>query len=382
MRFTRQSFPLLVAMALLPTLGGPSRAPAQDADVEKLITQLGSDDEAQRAEATKKLKELGEKAAPPLRKAAKEHADVDVRLRAGLVLREIEAPLTREVHILKGHTATVWTVAVSRDGKRAVSGSDDKTARVWDLESGKELRSWNLGWNVHAVDITADGKQAAVGAATFALYDLEKDRLLKEVKPGAAISRLVLSADGAFALWGDWNGNVVLWDLKEWKQVREFKGHTAVIGGLAFVDKDTILTAAHDRTMRLWDLHGGKELRRYEGHTEAIDNLALSPDGKHALTASWDRTVRLWDIKEGKEIRVFQGQTAPVVGVAFLPGGKRFVTAGHDKTVRVWDVATGKEVRRYENHTDAVWKLAVTRDGRHVLSASQDHTIRVWPLPK
>src|SRR5207249_3578492 len=133
----------------------------------RLVEDLGSDDFDVRQAASKKLVAIGEPALEALRKALK-HADPDVRLRAVVLVRAIEKSLYGEDLILTGHTNQVVCLALSRDGRLAVSGGNDSTARVWDLQTGKELRLLDgIKGRVWGVSLSPDGKQVlAAGSAT------------------------------------------------------------------------------------------------------------------------------------------------------------------------------------------------------------------------
>src|SRR5262249_44967467 len=116
----------------------PAKTPAEWL---KLIDQLGDDNT--RAAAQKKLEALGEDVLPALRRASKSHDDVDVRLRAVLVVAAIDKKTYREVRAYEGHTDGPIAFALSPDGKKMVSGCwgnlTEHVARIWDVKSGKEL---------------------------------------------------------------------------------------------------------------------------------------------------------------------------------------------------------------------------------------------------
>src|SRR5919198_906822 len=138
---------LLVAAVVLALAHVPGRAAPEAGEIDRLIEQLGSDDAAKRQEAAKRLEEIGEPAVEPLRKAAKSHADPDVRLRAAVTARAIEKKTWGEVRKIDAHKGWVHRVVLTPDGKRAVSAAADGLA-LWDLETGKEVRRFgeNHGW--------------------------------------------------------------------------------------------------------------------------------------------------------------------------------------------------------------------------------------------
>jgi WD40 repeat protein len=199
---------------------------------------------------------------------------------------------------LAGHTAEVVAVAFPRGG-RLLSGSCDKSIRLWDLESGRELSRFDgHTLTVKALSVSPDGKQFLSAGADATLR---------------------------------------LWDLARGKEVRRFSGHDGAVTGVAFSpDGRTFLSGGLDNSVRLWDLTGGRERQRFTGHTRPVQAVAFSPDGKRVLSAGSDRTVRLWDVATGKEVRRFEGHTGVVCAVAFFPDGRRAVSAGADRVVRVW----------------------------------------------
>jgi hypothetical protein len=357
-----------VALLLLPCLALPLSA-AEDAEVARLIRQLGSEEFAERQEAARKLVDIGEPALPALRKAAADHPDAEVRRSAGGARDKVIEGLFGLTRTFDGHTAQVNCVAVTPDGKHALTGGLDATLRLWDTASGREVwRQQEAPGGVWCVAVSPDGQYAL---SSLGMYE-----------KGAGWVR---GSDHAIRLW----------DLSTRKLVRTFEGHTDELRGLAFSpDGKYALSASLDGTARLWEVSTGKEVRRFEGHTGALRMCALSADGKRALTSSLDGTARAWDVASGKEISRFEGHHADVLVAAFTPDGRFAVSGGADMVVRLWDVRTGQEVRRFEGHTSVVFNLAVSPDGRRLLSASgmrevgrgsyapcgEDNEVRLWDL--
>ena len=298
-----------------------------------------------------------------------------------------ERELPALLRTFEGHIGSVNCVAITPDGKNAVSASEDRTLRLWDLQSGECLRTFKGHTNsVRALAITPDGVHALSASldGTLRLWDLQSGECLRTFKGHTDfVAGVAITPDGKRALSASGDMTLRLWDLRSGKSLRTFKGHTDFVAGVAITpDGKRALSASADGdgTLRLWDLQSGENLRTFEGHTNSFNCVAITPDGRYALSASGDKTLRLWDLQSGECVRTFEGHTDDVEGVAITPDGKYALSASGDKTLRLWDLGSGKNLRTFEGHTDSVHDVAISPDGRYALSASWDKTLRLWDL--
>jgi WD40 repeat protein len=220
-----------------------------------------------------------------------------------VIVRVGDTKTGKVTQTLQGHKSGVHTVAFSPNADRVVSGSIDKTLRLWDVAGGKEIRQFpGITDQVRSVDYSADGKQILSGH----------------------------SGPGSDFL-------VRLWDADAGKELRKFKAHTQDVTAVLFLpDGKSLISASSDGAAILWDADNGKELRRMT-HTGGIYGAALSPDGKRLLTAGFgDRTVRLWEVATAREIKSFDGHGGAALGVAFSPDGGFALSSDARNTIRLW----------------------------------------------
>jgi WD40 repeat protein len=168
----------------------------------------------------------------------------------------------------------------SPDGKYVLTGSWDQTARLWQTETGSEVRlfEWNYGI-VSAVAFSPDGRHVLTACGELIM--------IAPAGPGDKTARL--------------------WEAETGRQVRSFKGHTDSLTSVAFsTDGRDVLTGGGDRTARVWAARTGREVRRFKGHIGWVMSVAFSPDRRYVLTGSLDVTARLWEAATGREVRRFR----------------------------------------------------------------------------
>jgi WD40 repeat protein len=296
-------------------------------------------------------------------------------------IRLWDAATGRELRQLKGHDATVFSLAFAPDGKTLASGSQDGTVRLWDVAAGKELRQLKgHGAGVLVVAFSPDGKTLLSEShdRTARLWDAAAGKELLSVAghKSNGTSNAAFSPDGAlFAVVGE-DRVINLYDAKTGKSVRQCKGHTADAEALAFArDGKTLVSGGVDMTVRVWEVATGKELRQLDGGKTWVNAVAVSPDGKLVATALQNGLVRLLDAESGKELSVLRGHTDRPKTVDFSPDGKTLASGAIDGSVRLWDVARGEETFA-SGGTVAV--MALSPDGKLLATGGRESVVRLW----
>ncbi len=285
------------------------------------------------------------------------------------------------------YKSTILAYALSPDGIRLLTASDDTTVRLWDEETGRCLRVLKGHTNsVSSVAWSPDQRYAlsAANDNTLRLWDVETGRCLRVLKghTNRALS-VAWSLDQRHALSGSGHPDktVRLWDVETGRCLRVLEGHTAAIYSLAWSgDQLRALSGSWDKTVRLWDVKAGRCLRVLEGHTDFVWAVAWSDDQRRALSGSEDKTVRLWDVETGHCLRILEGHTGVVRSVACKADGRHALSGSNDGIVRLWDVETGRCLRVLEGHTSGIRSVAWSADQRRAFSGDQRGGIRIWDL--
>ncbi len=295
-----------------------------------------------------------------------------------------DAPALDRV-LSQGDSAPVLAVAVSGDGRRAVSGSRDGTVRVWDVESGRCLAKLKGHTDaVLGVAVSGDGRRAlsASDGHTAWVWDLESGRCLAKLEGHTAPVRgVAVSGDGRRAVSGSDDRTLRVWDLETWHCMAMLGGHADCVLGVAVSgDGRRAVSGSLNGAARMWDLESGRCLATLESHAARVFGVAVSRDGRRAVSGSSDGTARVWDMESGRCLATLEGHAARVWCVAMDGDGRRAVSGSVDRTVRVWDLESGRCVATLKGHTGGVRGVAVSDDGRRVVSGSSDGTVRVWDL--
>jgi eukaryotic-like serine/threonine-protein kinase len=302
-------------------------------------------------------------------------------------------PKVEPILEFKGHTDWVNRVCYSPDGKALITSGRDKTIRIWDPASGKEIaKIKDLPANALALAVSPDGGQVATTAGKWnkekqfwlgeiAIYDIKTGKLTKSIKGhGEPIEAMAFHPDGKKLATASNDGTAKVWNLGDGKELFTLKGHTGPVASIAYsADGKLIATGGDDKTVKLWNADDGKEIKTLKGPARRVGTVAFTKDGKYLAGGSQDGTITIWEVATGKDIHVLKAEEG-VLAVAFSADGSKLASGGWEKVVRIWDVKSGKELGGLNGHALPITSVVFSGDGLRVVSASNDQTIRIWEV--
>ena len=337
---------------------------------------------------------------------------------------------------LVGHTGFVTSLTFSPDGGILASASEDKTIRFWNMTTGKNVKTLTGHTGVvTSLDFSPDGGILASGGKedhfnpnngvpdrTVRLWDVATGKNVQIFTGYIGVNSVVFSPDAGSLAVGYHTGSVVL-DIATGSRAQVFRGHTSTVFSVAFSpDGSTLASGSFDGTVLLskvipihegpkarlgkgtihdiqfsadntrlavassvgiwlYDAETCQEVAMLTGHTGGVSSVVFSPDSSTLASASWDDTVRLWDVDTGSHIKTFdRGLSSFDNGIAFSPDGGTLAIGSHG-VVRLWDVATGENTLTLTTDERQFVKGIAFNHKGSILAASENSVIHLWDVP-
>nr|XP_035930224.1 dynein assembly factor with WDR repeat domains 1 isoform X6 [Halichoerus grypus] len=238
--------------------------------------------------------------------------------------------------VLRAHILPLTNVALNKSGSCFITGSYDRTCKVWDTASGEELH-------------TLEGHRNVVYAIAF--NNPYGDKI----------------ATGSF------DKTCKLWSAETGKCYHTFRGHTAEIVCLSFNPQSTLVaTGSMDTTAKLWDIQNGEEVFTLTGHSAEIISLSFNTSGNRIITGSFDHTVAVWEADTGRKVYTLIGHCAEISSALFNWDCSLILTGSMDKTCMLWDATNGKCVATLTGHDDEILDSCFDYTGKLIATASAD----------
>ncbi|XP_076872528.1 pleiotropic regulator 1 [Brachyhypopomus gauderio] len=241
--------------------------------------------------------------------------------------------------VISGHLGWVRSIAVEPGNQWFVTGSADRTIKIWDLASGKLKLS--LTGHISTV------RGVAVSTRSPYLFSCGEDKQVK------------------------------CWDLEYNKVIRHYHGHLSAVYDLDLHPTiDVLVTCSRDATARVWDIRTKANVHTLTGHTNTVATVKCQSAEPQIITGSHDTTVRLWDLIAGKTRATLTNHKKSVRAVALHPRQYTFATGSPDN-IKQWRFPDGDFIQNLSGHNAIINTLAVNSDGV-LVSGADNGTIHLW----
>ena len=287
---------------------------------------------------------------------------------------------------MSGHTGVVYGLAFTKDGS-LVSGSWDRSVKVWNVKERKESQSFMLRQFQPDLQYALTGVACSPDGKLLALCGEEKVVKLVDAKTGQivhlleghddVVARVAFSPDGKLLASAGFDGVICVWDILTGKVKHTLTGHTTWVFSVAFSpDGRTLVSGGFDRTVRLWDPIKGVARGILGRHKGGVRSVVFSADGQMVASAGADKAVKVWSLAKLEVIHTLKGHEDTIRAISFSPDGKFLASGGEDSTVRLWDLDKGKESGTHR-FNDSIRDVVYSPRGQSLACVSQDRTLRI-----
>jgi WD40 repeat protein len=291
------------------------------------------------------------------------------------------------------------SAAWSPDGKFIASGGSSGVVKLWDVATGKTLRTYRGFQYAFTSKIvwSHDGQRMAVGtnypilqdASAYILDAHSQKILLVSTKHHGGVADLVWSPDNAYIASLDTRGEIHIWNSTTGEQIYSYQPLANNLAwspdGKFIASSNTIEGSVMENKQQveitIWNTATHHVASVYDLHSDLINSLSWSADNSSLLLTSRDKTVMIWDVATGKTRLLHKEQTGDIYSAAWSPNGKLVALAGEDQTVHVFEANTGKTLFIYKEHKSSIYNVAWSLDGRLIASSDDTGIVRVWTAP-
>ncbi|MEL6438181.1 MAG: NB-ARC domain-containing protein [Cyanobacteria bacterium J06621_8] len=299
------------------------------------------------------------------------------------------------VKTLQGYSNQALAVTFSPDAQTLVSGGHDEKIRLWDIKTGKVVRTLHehTNWvfsvafsqNCSASTLKKSGKRVlASGSAdkTIKIWDVSTGKVIKTLQGHeAAVRSIIFASDGQTIASGSDDGTIRIWDIDTGRNLKILREHQAEIWSIALNPDGRILASASiDGTVKLWEVQTGKCLKTLSDHKSWVLYVAFSSDNNTLATTSSDQTIRLWNINTGECEAVLRDEIGHSLLVAFSNDGQILASCRQDHKIRLWHTSNREYFKTLQGHQALINSIAFSPDGDTLASSSEDETIKIWDL--
>ncbi len=294
-----------------------------------------------------------------------------------------------ETITLEGHFDPVYSVCYSPDGSMIASGSSDGTIKIWNMETGSEIRTIEAHYyDVNSLCYSTDGSRLASGSGDgrIKIWDPYTGTMIKMFPlQSGGVKAICYSPDGKQIASGNDDNEIKILDSETGDEIRVIEGENYNYGIFSICyspDGKRISSGGEDKKVRIWDVNTSEEINTFHGHSGFVKSVSYNPDGSRIASSSNDRTINIYDANTGVILKTLSGHSSYVQSVSYSPDGSRIASGGYDDLIRLWESNSGEEIKTLSGHSDYIRCLCYSPDGRSIASGSGDGTIKIWDVSK
>ncbi len=313
------------------------------------------------------------------------------------------------INRLSGHHQRIQALAIGPNGYLLISGSQDKTLRVWNLKTGQFLhRLMGHDAAICSIAISPNGRKLVSGSLdrTLISWNLDKraiaDRFFSHSgspyshRCGAVYS-VAYSPDGAMIASGSEDHSIKVWNQRNGELLSRYCEHLEAVLSVQFIDHSRInhpgvnanshsgrnylfASSSSDGTIKIWQFGQLKSLQTLTGHLDQVSVISLSPTQPLLVSGSADHTVKLWNLNTGELIKTLTKHSDSISSVSISPDGQWLATSSKNGTIYLWDISQPHQLGILSNCLDGYSPIIFSPDHQRFICCGEDDQILVWEL--
>ncbi|MBN1215595.1 MAG: TIR domain-containing protein [Candidatus Lokiarchaeota archaeon] len=290
-------------------------------------------------------------------------------------------PITGLLKEYRPHNKAIYRFSITPDRKYVISGSLDKSIKIWNLETGELYHNINgHDDEITSIDLSSDGSRIVSGSedSTVKLWKLDTGNLMRNFTfhDGAIFDVLITPNDEyIISTSEDKYAKITKWTTK--KILRSLKEEDQGLKSIAMSPDGKILAISSGKNIFIWNWGEIEPKDKIKAHKFTISSIKICPKGEYLISSSLDKTIKIWNLKSGELIKVLEGHKGGVNSIA-ISYDRRYIASGSgDKTVIVWDTINGKQYGPFA-HESYVQCVKFIPTSYLVLGADYNGSVRVW----
>lgn len=292
----------------------------------------------------------------------------------------------------EGHKTSINQLAISPDGSKLISYSNDGTTIIWNMETRESLYKYEDKNADFPFIITEDNKKFLNPSSdhSIKLMDLESGKILHSFTGHTdQVRSLALIPGGERFISGSYDKSIKVWDLQNGNLLFSLNGQSEPTGTLSVTHdgKKVVAGGGGSNETQVWSLDTGSPLLTLKIPTSGIytcKGVSITPDEKHVLTGNNGGSISEWDLKSGELERTLQlyeknkyTSIVLIEKIYITPDGKNVFSMDNNHVIKIWDYSSGHIKRTQEVN---VWTLTITPDGKRIIQAQTDNSIVITDL--
>jgi WD40 repeat protein len=292
----------------------------------------------------------------------------------------------------KAHAGSVYDLVITTDGKTIISCGSDRQIKLWELATGKLLKTFNgHSESVNQLAIGLDNKILASGSwdKTIKIWDLERGTVKHSLTGHEQeINSLIIDSEAKTLISGGYDGKIKFWDLNTGKLQQTINAHYSWVNALVVTSNGkTLISGGSEGKIKFWDLSTKNLQKEIEDRYRSLRELAISSDNSFIASAyNAGNDVKIWDLNTGTLQKTIEtedsaaSQLFSINGLAISRNRQFLVTGSGNSKTKIWNLASATQEQNITSSTSPVFALTLSFDDKILAIGRQDGSIEIWRL--